>query len=86
MKIKNGFVMKEVAGSNVVVKVCGNVDFDSMMTLNESAAILWKKLEDGADFAQLIETLLTEYETNRKTAEKDVLVFVKKLEDAGILE
>lgn len=86
MRIKNGFVLKNVAGSNVVVNVCGNADFNAMISLNETAVLLWEKLENGADSEQLCETLLSEYKTDHNTAEKDIKLFIKKLEDADILE
>ena len=45
MKIKKGFILLEVAGSNVVVCVDGELSFNGMITLNETGAFIWKQLE-----------------------------------------
>ena len=34
MRIKNGYVLKEIAGNNIVVEVGGRVNFNGMITLN----------------------------------------------------
>lgn len=86
MKIKNGYVLKEVAGTNVVVNVGKNIDFNGMITLNETAALLWRTLEEGADSTKLTEAIISEYEVDLATAEKDVAMFINKLEGNGILE
>lgn len=85
MKIKNGLLLKEVAGNFVVVPV-GNVSFNAMLTLNETGHLLWKKLEDGAEKEDLVNLLLSEYDITNEIAESDVNAFIEKLEKAGILE
>ena len=86
MKIKDGYVLKAVAGNNVVVNVGGSMDFNGMITLNETGALLWKTLAGGTDMAGLTEVLLAEYDIDNETAERDAALFIKKLEDAGVLE
>ena len=47
MKLKDGFLLKEIAGSWVVVPVGEQVvDFQMMITLNETGAFLWEKLKN----------------------------------------
>lgn len=48
MRLKEGFMLRQVAGSWVVVpagRAC--VDFDGMISLNDSGALLWRTLEQG---------------------------------------
>ena len=46
MKIKEGYLLREVAGSNIVVPVgSGNMDFSGVITLNEVGSFIWKQLE-----------------------------------------
>lgn len=85
MKIKDGYLLKEVAGNNVVIPV-GNIDFNAMISLNETGLLLWKMLEKGADHQTLVEGILQEYDTTKEQAEKDVTLFVENLFQAGILE
>jgi len=87
MKIKQGFILRQVADSWVVLPVgqaC--VDFNGMLSLNDSGALLWKTLEQGADPETLADALTAEYEIDRPTALADAAEFLEKLEKAGCLE
>lgn len=45
MKIKEGFILRNVAGSYVVVPIGeATLDFNGMMSLNETGAFLFGKL------------------------------------------
>ena len=87
MKISENFVLRQVADTWVVLPVGqASVDFNGMLTLNESGAILWQALEKGGDREALADALLAEYEVDRATALADVDEFLKKLKDAGIVK
>ena len=44
MKIKNGFVLRTVCGENVIVgEGLDAINFGRMLSLNETAAWLWKQ-------------------------------------------
>ncbi len=87
MKIKDGFILREVAGNFIVVAVGNAVkDFNGVITLNEVGAFLWKKLEDGATEEELVDALLSEYEVEKDVAEADVKKFVDKLVGAGLVK
>ena len=86
MKISENFVLRQVADTWVVLPVGQqSVDFNAMLTLNESGAILWRALEQGGDRDALADALLAEYEVDRNTALADVAEFLKKLNEVGIL-
>lgn len=89
MKIKKGYVLRSVAGKNVVVSV-GATDFSGMITLNESAAFMWKLLEKGIESEELEIALAKEYEASddgdRALIKKDVYEFLKKLKEAGLVD
>ncbi len=87
MKIKNGFVSRQVAGSNVVVATGEqSKNFNGVIKLNESGMILWDILVGGAEKSDLVDALLAEYDIDRATAEADVDKFVGELRDAGALD
>ena len=87
MKISDKCVLRQFAGAWIVLPVAEKtVDFNGMLTLNESGVLLWRKLEDGCTKAELIEALLSEYEVTRDEAEADVYSFISKLENAGCIE
>ena len=69
MKIKEGFVLRTIAGSNIVVPVgAASIDFNGMITLNDSGAFLWKELEQDCDIDDLTAALLREYDVDEATA------------------
>ncbi len=87
MKIKDGFILREVAGSFIVVAVGDRAkDFNGIINLNETGAFLWERLSKGADENQLKEALLAEYDVDENTAAADIKNFVSKLEEAGLLK
>lgn len=87
MRIKNGFELKEIAESFVVIPVSENVvDFSSVIMLNETSAFLWLRLEKGSDEEELVKDLLEEYDVDERTAKADVSKFIEELKNAGVLE
>ncbi|MBE7022518.1 MAG: PqqD family protein [Ruminococcaceae bacterium] len=87
MKIKEGFVLKEIAGSTVAVPVGDNlVNLQLMLTLNESGAFLWQCLETGATEEELTEKLTAEYDVDDIIARQDVAEFIKVLKENHIID
>ena len=87
MKIKEGFILSNVAGQNVVVAVGKMAKlFNGCIKLNPTSALLWKKLENGASEEDLVDVLTNEYEVDLEQAKKDVKEFVEKLQNAGFIE
>lgn len=87
MKIKDGFILREVAGSYLVVAVGNAVkEFGGIVNLNETGAFLWKLLEKSSTEPEMVDALLNEYEVDRETAEKDVKAFVEKLTEAKLVK
>ena len=46
MKLKKGFILRDVAGEWVVVNVDGDIDLNGMITLNDTGKTLWRCLEN----------------------------------------
>lgn len=87
MKIKEGFILRNVAGSNIVVPFGDRcLDFNGMITLNDTGAFIWKQLENGAEEADIVKALLAEYEVEEDRAAQCVKDFVAKLKEADCLE
>ena len=87
MKLKENFVLRQVADTWVVLSLgAASLDFNGMLTLNETGAFLWEKLEQGADQAGLVAALTAEYNVTADEAEADVADFCRKLLDAGCAE
>ena len=87
MKLKSGFVLRQIGGSYVVVAVgLQTLDFKGMIRLNETGAFLWEKLTaEDCTKEDLIAALTTEYEVDEATASRDVDAFVVSLKEADLL-
>ncbi len=87
MKIKDGFIIKKIMGSYIVISADGNAaNFEKMQTLNETGALLWGVLEKGGDIDSLTAKLLAEYDVDEETAIADAKDFTDKLRAAGLLD
>lgn len=87
MKIKDGFILREVAGNYIVVAVGDAVKgFNGVINLNETGAFLWRLLEKGSDANALKTALLAEYDVEETIAEEDVNAFITKLTEAGLVK
>ena len=85
MKLKDGFILRQVAGENVVIPSGNGLDLNMMITLNDTGKFLWERLETGAEEAELVQALRAEYAVDADTAAKAVVDFVKKLKGHGFL-
>jgi hypothetical protein len=87
MKIKKGFLMREVAGENVVIAVGEAAkEFKGMIRLNPTGAFLWKLLEKDTDEAAMVNAMLDTYDTDKETAENDIRAFIGSIRGAGLLD
>ena len=88
MKIKEGFVLRSICGENVVSgEGSANVNFSKLISLNESAAYLFRKVQ-GVDFTaeDLAKHLTDEYEVDDATALSDAEKLCVQWKDAGIID
>ena len=89
MRIKKDFVLREVCGENVIMgENLKAIDFRKILTLNESAAWLWKEAKAQGDFTieSLTERLCEEYEVSTEEARSCVTDLLEKLENEGVIE
>jgi hypothetical protein len=86
MKLKDGFILRQVGGHSLVVPVGSKVvDFNCMITLNDAGAFLWQQLQEERTAEQLTAALLEEYDVTAEVAAADVAAFVEKLQQAELL-
>ncbi|WP_242865685.1 PqqD family protein [Desulfosporosinus sp. HMP52] len=87
LKLKNGFLCREVAGQWVVVPLGERVvEFNGIMTLSESGALLWRNMDSEVDEEDLVKLVLSEYIIDEDTAREDVREFVVSLKENGLIE
>lgn len=85
MKLKDGFILRTVAGETVVLPTAGVTNFDMMITLNDTGKFLWERLAVGAEEAELVSALLAEYDVTEELATQSVTAFVARLKELDFL-
>lgn len=87
MKIKEGFMLRNVAGSSVVVPLGkAAADFNGMINLNGVGAFLWERMQTETTEEDLQKALLDAYDVTPEKAAEGVKKFVAQIEKAGFME
>ena len=88
MKIIEGFVLRPLGDEFIITgEGPAQVNFNKMISLNSTAAYLWKAAE-GKEFSvdDLTALLLEEFDVDEATASKDALAIVNKWIEIGLVE
>ncbi len=87
MRIKDGFILKNVVGEWIVMPRGDNIkSFEGAIVLNEVAAFIWKRLESPISKDDLLAAVLSEYEIDENSAQNDIDSLLSKIDSLGILE
>ena len=86
MKVKSEFVLRNVAGSYIVVATgAACMDFNGMITLNDTGAFIWKCLEKETSVDEIVAEILKEYDVTPEHAKQAVETYLEKLKEVGCL-
>lgn len=88
MKIVEGFRLRDVMGQATVIgEGIDQVNFNKLITLNSTAAYLWRSVE-GKDFdeAVLAGLLVEEYGIDEELAQKDAEAILSKWTEIGLVK
>lgn len=88
MKIKNGFVLREMCGENIVAgEGLEHINFNKLISLNSTAAFLWKSLV-GKEFTaeEMAQLLVDEYGIDMDLALTDSKKLMQSWAEAGIAD
>ena len=89
MRIKRGFVLREVCGERVIIgEGLGAINFGKMLALNETAGWLWKQAQEMGDFTveALADKLCEEYDVDADEARKDVSDIIAEWQNVSVIE
>ena len=89
MKQKKGFALREVCGKKVVVaEGLEAINFGKLVTMNDTAAWIWKKAEELGEFDadQLADAVCETYHVEKDQALQDVVNLLKEWKEIGIIE
>ena len=88
MRHKDGFKLRKMCGENIITgEGLENINFNKLISLNETAAFLWKAVE-GKEFSvsDMAQLLVDEYGIDMDLATKDSDNLAKAWIEAGIVE
>lgn len=86
LKLDKEYVLRQIGDDYVIVPVGkAALDFNGMITVNETGAFLWEQLVKGTSKEGLLETLLETYEVTQEEAERDIDEFLDVLYKNNIL-
>lgn len=88
MRIKQGFRLRELGGDYILIgESVELVNFNNLITFNETAAFLWQKVEGREfDVDTLTQLLLNEYEVAEDIARKDAQDTIYDWQEIGIID
>lgn len=87
MKIKDGYILKKVAGENIVIAT-GNarLSFNGIITFNEVGAEVFSRLDGTRSLEQIVDEIASLYNAPRETVEADIKKLAEKMKKQGLLE
>lgn len=88
MKLKSGFVLRNIADKCIIVPVGEeSINFSGLMTLNKSGKFLFGALLlVDSSVESLTQQLMEHYDCDETSAKLDVEAFVNKLKEKNIIE
>ena len=85
MKIKDGYIIKSVAGAKMILPVC-NPYFKSVITVNDTGEFLFELMKTQKTVDELVDAMLLEFQVDSATAKADVIKFIESLRQAELLD
>ena len=87
MRIKDGFVMRDVAGSKVVLPIGERQEeINGIITFNDTGAAIFNMLNGTYTVEEIIEKFAKDYEISYDVAKADVMKLIEKMRNQGLIE
>lgn len=89
MRIKPGFELRMICGESIIIaQGKESVDSTKLMSLNDSAALIWNELfeEDSFELSDMVDVILENYEVDEATAKTDCEEILTEWKNVGLIE
>ncbi len=87
MKIKDGYILKEVAGANIVIATgAQKMNFNGIMTFNSVGADVFNLLDGTRSVDEIAEIIAKNYDVSTEVVKADVEKLIVKMKDHGLIE
>ena len=78
-------ITRQIAGETILVPIRGKLaDMEHIFTLNTVGKYIWEHLDGKKNLAELLDSLLDQFEVNREDAERDTLEFIDQIAKTGL--
>lgn len=86
MRIKDGFVLREVAGQAMVIATGeASKDFHGMIKLNNTGKVIWLALQEGLTDSVIAKRLQEQFDVDYETAVQDARTFIQQMQEMGFM-
>ena len=87
MKIKDGYILKEVAGSNIVIATGKQkLNFNGIMTFNRVGADVFNMLDGTNSVDEIVAKIANDYGVSVERVKTDVENLIKKMKEHNLLD
>ncbi|MBR3173753.1 MAG: PqqD family protein [Eubacterium sp.] len=86
MKIKDGFVVRDIMGQCVVVATGeASESFSGMIKLNDTGKDIWEGVAAGKSEEEIIDQIVEDYDVDKERAKDSVSKFIADMKDKGFI-
>ena len=85
MRIKEGYILQEIAGTYMVIPTGKEDGLKRLITLNETGAFMWRLLETGMSRDEIVDKTEEEYDAPREVIARDVNLLLDRMREAELL-
>ena len=83
--LKDGFVLREIAGEFLAVPVNSVENSSQLIVLNPVSALIWEMLGEEKTIAQLVDGITAEFDVSAEEAKADTEAFLEQLKELEFL-
>ena len=83
--LKDGFVLREIAGEYLAVPVSSVENSAQLIVLNPVSAEIWKLLETEKTLSEIVDGITSDFSVSREEAEGDIIAFLEQLKELNFL-
>ena len=86
MKIKDGFVVRDIMGQCVVVATGeASESFSGMIKLNDTGKVIWEGVASGKSEDEIVDFIVNEYDVEEDHAKTSIKKFIDEMKDKGFI-
>ena len=87
MKLKGEFMLRTLGDDILAIPVGETaLEFNGMILLNDVSKVIWECLTAECQLSQIVTAVTDAFEVSQQEAQADILEYLGKLRDSGLLE